>query len=196
MNIDLVNIPTSFDIIHLGLALTTLIFFILFLIKKPSAAKPAEVAKAEVKEQPVVEAAPVKTAPTPVQLKESGPEAALQLLSLLQQEARFIDFIHEDLSSYSDADVGAAARVVHEGSKKTLNSYFELSSIRSEEEESRITLEEGFNAGEVRLTGNVVGHAPFTGTLIHKGWKVDKTKLPKLAPEHDATIIAAAEVEL
>jgi len=37
-------------------------------------------------------------APEPVILKESTPDAALQLLGLLQQQARFIDFIKEDLS--------------------------------------------------------------------------------------------------
>lgn len=195
MNIDLANIPTTLDIAHLSLAFTSVLFFVLFMLKKTTATTP--VAEEKSVATPTPEAVkPVEVKAAPVQLKESGPEAALQLLTLLQQEARFIDFIQEDLSSYSDGDIGAAARVVHEGSKKTLNSYFELSAIRSEEEESRITLDEGFNAAEVRLTGNVVGEAPFTGTLIHKGWKVDKTKLPKLAPEHDASIIAAAEVEL
>ncbi|MFT5559290.1 MAG: hypothetical protein ACI9RZ_001768 [Sphingobacteriales bacterium] len=55
---------------------------------------------------------------------------------------------------------------------------------------------EGFNASAVRLTGNVVGNAPFNGTLIHKGWKVSEVKLPKLAVGHDASIVAPAEVEL
>jgi hypothetical protein len=130
------------------------------------------------------------------QLKEASPDAALQLLTLLQQDARFIDFIKEDLSTYSDADIGAAARVVHEGSKKTLDTYFTFKAVRSEDEETRISLPVGFNASEVRLTGNVVGEAPFNGTLIHKGWKVSETKLPKIAEGHDTSIIAPAEVEL
>ncbi|NRB39141.1 MAG: DUF2760 domain-containing protein [Pseudomonadales bacterium] len=195
MNIDLANIPTTLDIAHLCLAFTAVLFLILFVVKKPATA--AQVDAAQPTPAPTPEPVQkVETKPATVQLKESGPEAALQLLTLLQQDARFIDFIQEDLTSYSDADVGAAARVVHEGSKKTLNSYFELAAIRPEDEESRITLEEGFNAAEVRLTGNVVGTAPFTGTLIHKGWRITQTKLPKLAPGHDASIIAAAEVEL
>jgi hypothetical protein len=37
-------------------------------------------------------------------LKETLPEAALQLLGLLQREARFVDFIEEDVTAYSDAD--------------------------------------------------------------------------------------------
>jgi hypothetical protein len=48
----------------------------------------------------------------------------------------------------------------------------------------------------VRVTGNVVGKAPFTGTLSHRGWRVTDTRLPKLAAGHDAAIVAQAEVEL
>jgi hypothetical protein len=57
-------------------------------------------------------------------------------------------------------------------------------------------LPQGFDAGAVRLTGNITGAAPFTGTLIHKGWQVTNIRLPKLTQGHDATILAAAEVEL
>ena len=32
------------------------------------------------------------------------------MLATLQREARLVDLIHEDLSQYSDAQVGAAAR--------------------------------------------------------------------------------------
>ena len=193
----------AFDISHLILIITALTFLILFLTTKKKLnnsliknTRNTAAADTTLKvETPGVETpAPVATA-RPV-LKETGPEAALQLLTLLQQDARFIDFIHEDLTGFSDADVGAAARVVHEGSKKALNNYFEFSPVRSEEEESRITLAEGFNASEVTLTGNVTGRAPFTGTLIHKGWKVTETKLPKVSEGHDTSIVAPAEVEL
>jgi len=188
--------PTSIDMIHLILASLTLVLLIL-LIKKSKKVDtapieaPTETAITE--KTVIVEKKAVEHAP---QLKDTSPDAALQLLTLLQQDARFIDFVKEDLSTYSDADIGAAARVVHEGSKKTLDTYFTLEAVRSEEEETRISLPEGFNASEVRLTGNVVGEAPFNGTLIHKGWKVSKTKLPKIAEGHDTAIVAPAEVEL
>ena len=135
-------------------------------------------------------------APEPIVLKESTPDAALQLLSLLQKEARFIDFIKEDVNAYSDADIGAAARVVHSGCNKVIKEHFSLATVRAEQEGSKITLNKGFNASEVRLTGNIVGQAPFTGTLVHKGWQVTDIKLPKLTEGHNAKIIAAAEVEL
>jgi len=115
--------------------------------------------------------------PEPVILKEATPDAALQLLGLLQKEARFIDFIKEDIAAYSDADIGVAARVVHEGCNKAINEHFTLAPIRSEQEGGKITLQQGFDASSVRLTGNIVGSAPFTGTLIHKGWQVTNIRL-------------------
>ena len=122
--------------------------------------------------------------------------AALQLLGLLQREARLVDFLQEDVAPYSDAEIGAAARVVHEGCRKVLREHFSLAPLRSEPEGSRITLPEGFDAAAVRVTGNVVGKAPFTGTLSHRGWRVTDTRLPQLAAGHDAAIVAQAEVEL
>ena len=148
-------------------------------------------------------AAPVATpAPAPAPqpavpaLKQASPDAALQLLGLLQRDARFIDFVEEDVAGYSDADIGAAARVVHGGCRTVLREHFTIRPVREEAEGSRVTLPEGFDATAVRLTGNVVGKAPFTGSLSHRGWRVQDVRLPKLAASHDTSIIAAAEVEL
>ena len=150
--------------------------------------------------EPVTAATPAPTpAPAPaaaVVLKQSGPEAALQLLGLLQRDGRFIDFIEEDVAAYSDAEIGAAVRVVHAGCRKVLREHFTLQPVRSEPEGSTITLEAGFDAAAVRLTGNVVGQAPFRGSLSHRGWRVTEVRLPKLTEQHDARIVAAAEVEL
>lgn len=129
-------------------------------------------------------------------LREAGPEAALQLLSLLQREGRFVDFLEEDVSSFSDAQIGAAARVVHDGCRKALREHLPLEPVRTEDEGSKIKIEKGFDAHKVRLTGNVTGEAPFTGTLAHRGWKVKEVKLPKMTEGHDATIVAPAEVEV
>ncbi|APA84711.1 DUF2760 domain-containing protein [Paraburkholderia sprentiae WSM5005] len=138
--------------------------------------------------QPTPQRAPV--------LKEASPDAALQLLGLLQRDARFIDFVEEDIKGYSDADIGAAARLVHEGCRATLREHFTIRPVRDEAEGSRVTLPEGFDASSIRLTGNVVGSAPFNGSISHRGWRVDEVRLPKLAHGHHATVIAPAEVEL
>jgi len=142
--------------------------------------------------QPVPAPAPVAPAP----LKAASPDAALQLLALLQRDARLIDFTQENLGGYSDAEIGGVARVVHEGCAKVLREHFTLAPVRTEAEGSRLTLPAGFDARAVRLTGNVVGQAPFSGSLSHRGWRATETRLPKLAEGHDVTVLAQAEVEL
>ena len=122
--------------------------------------------------------------------------SALQLLGLLQREARFVDFVQEDVAQYSDAEIGAAARVVHEGCRKVLREHFAIEPIRVESEGSRIWLPEGFDPAAIHMTGNVVGQAPFTGTLNHRGWQVTRSQLPELTDPQAASILAQAEVEL
>lgn len=145
-----------------------------------------------------VPSAPTAPAPTPVApvLRIASPDAALQLLGLLQREARFVDFIQEDMASYSDADIGAAARLVHAGCGKVLSEHFTLAPARSEAEGTRLVLEAGFDAASTRLTGNLLGQPPFRGVLRHPGWRVTEVRLPRLTEGHDAHILAAAEVEL
>lgn len=126
----------------------------------------------------------------------SNDTAALQLLGLLQREARFVDFIQEDVAPYADAEIGAAARVVHAGCRKVLAEHFTLAPVRAEAEGSRVTLAAGFDAAAVRLSGNVVGQAPFTGQLTHRGWQATAVRLPQLTDARAAAIIAQAEVEL
>lgn len=148
--------------------------------------------EAERAERQGPQAAPQPQAPT----APPEPTTALQMLAILQREGRFIDFLQEDVASFSDADVGAAARVVHEGCKRALNEYVELEAVRQEAEGEPIVLEQGFDATRVRLTGNVSGEPPFRGRLAHHGWQVTKIQLPTLTDGHDPKVVAPAEVEL
>ncbi|WP_246793487.1 DUF2760 domain-containing protein [Burkholderia perseverans] len=159
-----------------------------------SAPAPAPVAPAPVAPKPAPAPAPA-AAPAPA-IQAASPDAALQLLGLLQKNARFVDFVEEDIASYADAEIGAAARLVHEGCRATLREHFTIRPVRTEAEGTRVTLAEGFDASANRLTGNVVGAAPFTGTLSHRGWRAAEVKLPKLIGTHDVSVIAPAEVEL
>jgi hypothetical protein len=140
--------------------------------------------------------APVQTPPTVRVRATADVDAALQLLALLQREARFVDFLQEDIAAYSDADVGGAARLLHGGARKVLQDTFDLEVVRTEAEGSRLTLPAGFDAAAVRVTGNVVGQPPFTGTLQHRGWRATAVRLPALTTGHDTRVIAPAEVEL
>lgn len=139
--------------------------------------------------------------PAPARLKEPAPAVdhhapALHLLSMLQREGRLIDFVQEDVAGAGDADVGAAARIVHDGCRKVIAQYITLEPVVAQDEETPITVEPGFDPGRIRLTGNVVGHPPFKGQLKHKGWKATGITLPPPPKEMDATVIAPAEVEL
>lgn len=130
--------------------------------------------------------------------EKKGPDVgpALQLLALMQREGRFVDFVEQDIAGFGDGDVAAAARVVHAGCRKAVREHVTLEAVRTEDEGAKVTLEEGFDANGVKLTGNVDGSAPFSGTLRHKGWRAKSARLPVAAPGHDATVIAPAEVEL
>jgi hypothetical protein len=134
-------------------------------------------------------------APIP-KLRAAPTDGALQLLGLLQREGRLVDFLQEDVSAYADAEIGAAARVVHDQCKKVLDAHVKLARIRSESEGTRLTMAEGFSQSEVRLTGNVIGKAPFTGALTHAGWRALSIELPQLSESHDVRVLAPAEVEL
>lgn len=150
------------------------------------------------REEPSPEPAPVVSAAKPKAEPPEKPDVtpALQLLSLLQREGRLIDFLEQDVAGFSDADVGAAARVVHEGCRKTLRGHCKISPVRAEEEGSKVTIAQGYDPSEVKLLGNVSGKPPLTGTLQHRGWRVTDLVVPTRAGAHDASIVAPAEVEL
>ncbi len=213
--IDLSLRPATFDLWHVCLAgtvvvlalllIVVLLISVLNLLRGKNKATPVVVSEPAKPVEPIIQVVEkivevekiVKApAPEPVVLKEATPDAALQLLAILQNEARFIDFIQENITSYSDADIGIAARVVHEGCNKAIKEHFTLAPVRAESEGSRVTLPSGFDASKVRVTGHIIGQPPFTGTLIHKGWQVTAIHLPKLTQGYDASIVAAAEVEL
>jgi hypothetical protein len=134
---------------------------------------------------------PAKALPEPT---SNGTDAALQLLALFQREGRLVDFLEEDVASFSDADIGAAARVVHTGCRKALREHVKLEPVRAEEEGAKVTLQT--SPAEVKLTGNVQGSGPYAGTLRHRGWRATEIKLPTAVAGHDARIVAQAEVEL
>jgi hypothetical protein len=140
-----------------------------------------------------------KPKPEPKAEKKPEPpstDAALSLLALLQREGRFVDFLEEDVASFPDADIGAAARVVHAGCRKALREHVVLEPIRSEEEGTKVTLPKGFDAAKNKLVGDVTGDGPYAGTLKHRGWRAVSVTLPTAMEGHDAKVVAQAEVEL
>jgi hypothetical protein len=132
--------------------------------------------------------------PKPPVSSTSPTEGALQLLALLQREGRFVDFLQQEVTAFSDADVGAAARLVHEGCRRALHAHARVVNVRTEAEGAPLTLEQA--SSDVKLVGNVAGSAPFRGVLRHRGWRVEQLKLPTLIGAHDPRLVAQAELEL
>ena len=135
-------------------------------------------------------------APEP-QYVQSSPQAAVQMLAVLQREGRLIDFFQEDLSLYDDTQIGAAVRSIHEGCKGALKEYVDLEPIFTETEGVEVTVPKGFDSKAVRLTGNISGDPPFKGILRHRGWQVRRVTLPLPTTEQKKDwILAPAEVEI
>ncbi|WCN09305.1 DUF2760 domain-containing protein [Marinomonas mediterranea] len=123
-------------------------------------------------------------------------DGALQLLQLLQKEARFIDFTQESIDAYSDEEIGGAARQIHSGCSKVIQQYFSLDSVHEATENSRVEVPADYSPQQIKLEGLVQGDGPYTGTLIHPGWEITDIKLPKVSDTGGLSIIAPAEVEV
>lgn len=121
---------------------------------------------------------------------------ALHLLCLLQREGRLVDFLKEDLKPYDDAQIGAAVRSIQENCQKSLDEYLALKAVIDQEEGEEVTIQAGFDANAIKLTGNVTGEPPFKGVLQHRGWQVANFALPSLSGFQNPKIIAPAEVEI
>lgn len=140
---------------------------------------------------------PAKVAPPPATPPPEREHAsALQLLAILQREGRLIDFLQEDVASFPDPDVGAAARIVHEGCRRVVRQYLSLQPVLPQGEGEAVQVPAGFDAQRIRLTGNVTGQPPHQGSLKHHGWVATAVNLPSPSPALDPRVLAPAEVEL
>lgn len=173
-----------------ALAVTVLLLLILLFGRIGSSAQRTP-EPAPAKAEAVVPAA----APPPANQAEAE---IVSFLATLQDKGRFVDFLMDDVSAYGDSQVGAAARVVHEGCRSVLREHFAIAPIRTENEGAKVTVPENYRADEYRLIGKISGNAPFTGQLVHRGWKTERVKLPRVLRSDDDQLptIAPAEVEL
>lgn len=122
---------------------------------------------------------------------------AITLLAALQREGRFVDFAKENLTPYSDAQIGAAVRDVHKGCAKALERMFGILPVLEQPEGAKIDISPETAGDMVTLVGNVAGTPPYRGTIQHAGWKISKCELPQwTGNEASVNLIAAAEVEV
>ncbi|MDG2196219.1 MAG: DUF2760 domain-containing protein [SAR324 cluster bacterium] len=118
------------------------------------------------------------------------------LLSLFQKQGRLVDFLQQDIASFSNAEVGEAARVVHDGCARILGDYFTLEAIRTEEEGALVSVDTDYNLSEITLTGNLRGSAPYRGELLHHGWKISDQHPPEQLDPKARFIVQPAEIEV
>ncbi|MGK5594819.1 MAG: DUF2760 domain-containing protein [Parachlamydiaceae bacterium] len=126
--------------------------------------------------------------------KKAKSYSHLQLLTMLQQNGRLIDFLKEDISQFSDEDIGASVRKIQQDCAEVLEANVTIRPLIEENEGDFIEIPAGYDVTKYKLVGNVV-EAPFKGTVIHKGWKAHKLSLPKLAEANPDTIYPA-EIEV
>ena len=119
-----------------------------------------------------------------------------QVMKVLQREGRLIDFLMEDISDFSDEQVGAAVRDVHKGCRNALNEYFEIVPVLEGVENSKMSLDSAFDRNSIKIVGNLVNKQEFSGVLRHHGWKLHKNMLPKVKNIKDSDIIMQAEIEV
>lgn len=139
-------------------------------------------------------AMPVKAAaPAPPKPQVGPADGAVQMLGILQRDARLVDFLMEDISAYSDEQVGAAVRDVQAQSRQALERYMQLQPVIDGVENTPVRTG-GLDAGAFKLVGNVpaAGTAD-SGLLRHRGWKAGKVDLPAAKP---GALLAPAEIEV
>jgi hypothetical protein len=141
--------------------------------------------------------APLLAPPPPKDEKPPKPSGApLRLLAVLQRDGRLVDFLLEDIQSYSDGDVGAAVRDIHRKCHAALKDHLALAPILPQTEGATVEVPRGFDPSAIRLVGNVTGEPPFQGVLQHHGWRVTELKLAPPPEGQDEFVLQPAEVEL
>jgi hypothetical protein len=125
---------------------------------------------------------------------------ALHVLALLQQKGRFLDFVMDDVTKYPDAQIGAAARVVHQGCAAVVREYFDIKPVSEGAEGGVVTLDKDYDHHKYRLMGRISGEAPYRGRVLHRGWLTTHVSLPErvtLGTEGASqNVIAPAEIEV
>jgi hypothetical protein len=147
------------------------------------------------------EIAAQRVAPAEQPARELAPAAestdrAVQMLAILQRDGRLIDFFSEEIAPYTDAQIGAAVRDLHQSCRNALERYVKLEPIIASDEGEPVTVQSPFDPASIKLIGNVIGNPPLRGVLRHRGWRATAVNLPPLPEGAARAVIAPAEVEI
>jgi Domain of unknown function (DUF2760) len=156
----------------------------------------AVIAAASPEAAPPAGAAAGSAAMAPMAPVERPEDGAVLMLAVLQREGRLVDFLMEDLGTYSDAQIGAAVRDVHANCRRALVTALDLEPVLDGAEDQAVSVPAGFDPASVKLVGRVIGSGPFTGMLRHRGWRSSRVQLPALGAAGTRQIVAPAEIEI
>lgn len=126
--------------------------------------------------------------------KPSG--AAIRILRLLQEDARLIDFLLDNISDAAPEQIVAAVKEIHPKAQAALKKYLDIETVLPQKEGETVHVPVGFDPSAIHVTGNVTGQPPFQGTLLHAGWKVKEIHLTPTPEGQNEFILQPAEVEL
>jgi hypothetical protein len=139
-----------------------------------------------------------KPAAAPMPELPKASDGALQILGILQRDARLIDFLMEDIAGYADDQVGAAVRNLHSNCRTTLIRHFTLVPVIDSVEGTFQKLDpaKAPDPNRLKLLGNVPASGKANGGILrHKGWVADTVNLPSIGKQ-DVKVIAPAEIEV
>ncbi len=143
-----------------------------------------------------VKAAPVASPAEQPKVKAS--DGALQVLQILQRDSRLIDFLMEDITGYTDDQVGAAVRTLHGDCRTSLTRHVTLAPVIDGVEGTyqKLDASKAPDPNRIKLIGNVPANGKVPGaTLRHRGWMVSSVNLPPLGKQ-EASVLAPAELEV
>ena len=128
-----------------------------------------------------------------------GDQEVMNFVSLLQAKGRLVDFLMDDITQYGDVQIGAAARVVHQGCAQVMRDYFDIKPVASASNEGdTMTLDADYDPSRFKILGKTGGEPPFSGKVLHRGWHTESIRLPQTVQgsAQSVQIIAPAEVEI
>lgn len=142
------------------------------------------------------EAIPDPVRPDPEELGEQSARfACASLLAQLQEKGRFIDFVMEDVSKATDTQLGAVARVVHQGCSEVIRSVVSVEPIRNEPEGAQIPIPTSAERNQYRIQGDLNSAA--AAKILHRGWRIQEYRLSRPADptNSEPPVLAPAQIK-
>ena len=109
----------------------------------------------------------------PVTTRANRADAEIvNFLAMLQARGRLVDFLMDDINAHDATGWSSRARGPCRMQDRPAGALPNLP-VRAESEGSTVQVAAGYSPDEYRLLGKSSSPAPFSGALVHHGWKTD-----------------------